>query len=391
MREGASNLSVKKSKTNAQSSDTTVSSSLKPSVVQSLLAWCRDRDPGLIALRRATRAAVIMPVIFFVTDTFIGDPTFALFASFGSLATLLLVSFAGSKHDHLIEAGTMILIQLIFVCLGTIVSRVVWLAVLLTFVITFSVFFVSILKPSFSKITTPLLVSFLLPSTIPAPFQAVPDRFLGWAFASIISLLGIVYLWPVTHRDPVNEVSLTHLRRTIRTVRNEARRKPGVYVERQRHAVRAAIALGLAVLIAHLFSAQHAFWVVLGALNVLCSNAINTGQKVESALLGTVIGIIVASGLITLIGTNIVICWVLLPLVILYAGFASVGFSFMAGQIGFTTLLLLLSDITTPIGWRLGIVRLEDIALGCLVSLFVGLVFWPRGTMMQPRKTALAS
>ena len=36
------------------------------------------------------------------------------------------------------------------------------------------------------------------------------------------------------------------------------------------------------------------------------------------------------------------------------------------------------SDIQ-PVGWRVGLLRVEDIALGCAVSLVVGLLFWPRG------------
>jgi hypothetical protein len=39
----------------------------------------------------------------------------------------------------------------------------------------------------------------------------------------------------------------------------------------------------------------------------------------------------------------------------------------------------MLYNIVQPVGWRLGIVRIEDVAIGCVVSLGVGLLFWPRG------------
>jgi hypothetical protein len=40
---------------------------------------------------------------------------------------------------------------------------------------------------------------------------------------------------------------------------------------------------------------------------------------------------------------------------------------------------VILFNIIAPAGWRIGLLRIEDIALGCAVSLVVGLLFWPRG------------
>ena len=71
--------------------------------------------------------------------------------------------------------------------------------------------------------------------------------------------------------------------------------------------------------------------------------------------------------------------WVLLPLAVLFAGVAPAVISFAAGQAAFTLTLLILFNIIQPAGWRIGLVRVEDVALGCAVSLVVGLLFWPRG------------
>jgi hypothetical protein len=58
---------------------------------------------------------------------------------------------------------------------------------------------------------------------------------------------------------------------------------------------------------------------------------------------------------------------------------APAAISFAAGQAGFTLTLVFLFNIIQPAGWRVGLLRVEDIALGCAVSLVVGLLFWPRG------------
>jgi uncharacterized membrane protein YccC len=160
----------------------------------------------------------------------------------------------------------------------------------------------------------------------------------------------------------------------------------------QRHSVwlhnsiRGAAALGAAVLAADLTGVQHSFWVVLGTLAVLRSNALSTGQNALRGILGTVVGVVVGVALLFLIGTNTAVLWILLPIAILVAGIAPTAISFAAGQAGFTVTIVLLFNIVAPSGWRVGLYRIEDIALGCGVSLIVGLLFWPRGAAAALRR-----
>jgi hypothetical protein len=53
--------------------------------------------------------------------------------------------------------------------------------------------------------------------------------------------------------------------------------------------------------------------------------------------------------------------------------------SFAAGQAGFTVVVMILFNIIQPTGWKVGLTRIEDVAIGCAVSVVVGLLFWPRG------------
>jgi hypothetical protein len=145
------------------------------------------------------------------------------------------------------------------------------------------------------------------------------------------------------------------------------------------NSVRGAVALGLAVLVAKLTGVQHSFWVVLGTLAVLRSNALSTGENALRGLLGTAAGFVAGGVLVALIGTNTTVLWVLLPPAILLAGLAPAAVSFAAGQAAFTVVLLILFNILAPEGWRIGLVRIEDVAIGFGVSLLVGLLFWPRG------------
>jgi uncharacterized membrane protein YccC len=162
-----------------------------------------------------------------------------------------------------------------------------------------------------------------------------------------------------------------------------AQERAGAHVARDslwlQNSLRGAAALGLAVLVADLSGVQHGFWVVFGTLSVLRSTALSTGQNVLRALAGAAVGFLVGGVLVYLIGTDTTLLWVLLPIVVLLAGLAPSAISFAAGQAAFTLTLLILFNIIAPAGWKIGLVRVEDVALGCAVSLAVGLLFWPRG------------
>jgi uncharacterized membrane protein YccC len=137
--------------------------------------------------------------------------------------------------------------------------------------------------------------------------------------------------------------------------------------------------LGVAVLVADVSGVQHSFWIVLGTLSVLRSNALTTGQTALRGVLGTSAGFVVGGVLVEAIGTDRTVLWMLLPLAVVFAGLAPAVISFAAGQAGFTVTLLILYNLIQPTGWRVGLVRVEDVAIGCVISLVVGVLFWPRG------------
>jgi uncharacterized membrane protein YccC len=145
------------------------------------------------------------------------------------------------------------------------------------------------------------------------------------------------------------------------------------------NSVRGAAGLAIAVYIAQRTGLQHGFWVVLGTLSVLRSNALGTGWSVLSALGGTAVGIVIGALLVLGIGTHEAVLWGVLPIAVLVAAYAPRAISFAAGQAAFTVVLFVLFNLIQPVGWRVGVVRIEDVAIGFAISLGVGLLFWPRG------------
>ncbi len=146
-----------------------------------------------------------------------------------------------------------------------------------------------------------------------------------------------------------------------------------------RNSLRGAIGVAVAVLVAKVTGVQHGFWVVLGTLAVLRSNALGTGAIALRAIAGTSLGFIVGGALLVAIGDNDTALWIVLPFAVLLASYAPLRISFLAGQAAFTVLLAVLFNIVQPTGWRVGLVRVEDVAIGCAVSLVAGFLLWPRG------------
>jgi uncharacterized membrane protein YccC len=550
--------------------------------------WLSQHDPGYGALRRATRAALIMPTLFAIGDKVIGNPILATFVAFGSFAMLLLVDFRGPIRDRVLAQCWLVVACAILIALGTLASRWTAVAAVAMAIVGFAVLFAGVVSSVLAGATTTLLLAFILPVSLPGSggvLSSIPDRVAGWALAGAVSVVAIAVLWPSPARDPVRQAAIdacralaerlrveiawvteqdgatdkahhdaiaradaavealqrtffatpyrptgltTAARAVVRLVdelrwlntivlRSTPRRRPaqpnqaacavkvaaadvlteaagllervgdssdalhaalermhgalaslematttrlpelaaaardgsgddharavvsaldpsfraqelsfvisqvalntdfaaaaerrswldrllgrqpeglrgplaaateraGAHVERNslwlHNSLRGAAALAVAVLVADMIGVQHAFWVVLGTLSVLRSNALSTGQNVLRALGGTTAGFIIGGALVALIGTNTTVLWVLLPIAVLVAGLAPATISFAAGQAGFTLTLLILFNILAPAGWQIGLVRVEDIALGGAVSLAVGVLFWPRG------------
>ena len=140
-----------------------------------------------------------------------------------------------------------------------------------------------------------------------------------------------------------------------------------------------AVALAAAVAVADASGVQHAFWVVLGTLSVLRTSAAATGSTALRALGGTVVGFVIGAALLIGIGTNPDALWAVFPVAVFVAAYAPGTTPFLVGQAAFTVTIVVLFNLLAPVGWTIGLLRVEDVAIGCGVSLAVGVLVWPRG------------
>jgi uncharacterized membrane protein YccC len=128
---------------------------------------------------------------------------------------------------------------------------------------------------------------------------------------------------------------------------------------------------------------QHAFWVVLGTLQVLRTTALGTGRTTIQALVGNVIGVVIGGLFAVLLGNHQTIMWLVLPFAIFLAAYAATTVGFIASQAAFTINLIIIFNLLSPAGWQVGLVRIEDVAVGAAISIVVGLLLWPRGARRE--------
>ena len=146
-----------------------------------------------------------------------------------------------------------------------------------------------------------------------------------------------------------------------------------------RNGLRMGAGLALAVALTHLHLVDRGFWVVVGTMLVLSSSALSTRTRVVQAVLGTTFGIIVGGVLVAAIGPEPAVLWLLVPITVFGSTYLPRFVSFAAAQaMGALNLLIILS-LTIPSGWRIGLLRIEDIAMGAAVGMGVSLLLWPRG------------
>ena len=58
------------------------------------------RDPGYSALRRAARAALVIPLAFAFADLVLGEPQSVIFVMFGCFSLLVISDFGGRRRPR---------------------------------------------------------------------------------------------------------------------------------------------------------------------------------------------------------------------------------------------------------------------------------------------------
>jgi uncharacterized membrane protein YccC len=159
----------------------------------------RARDPDYDALRRALRAAIVLPTAAAVSFAVDGGSQTPLFTIFGSVALLILVDFPGNRSARALAYCGLGFNGAVLITLGTLVAPHPWLSVALMFLLGVAVTFAGVLSEIVAAGQRATLLMFVLPAC--TPVGPLPERLLGWLIALAICVPAALFLLPPRHHD----------------------------------------------------------------------------------------------------------------------------------------------------------------------------------------------
>ncbi|WP_367325591.1 FUSC family protein [Streptomyces sp. HUAS ZL42] len=153
------------------------------------------------------------------------------------------------------------------------------------------------------------------------------------------------------------------------------------------NAVRVALGLAAARLVAGTLDLAHGFWVLLAVLTLGRTTVGATWKAVRQALLGNLVGAAAAGVMLLTVGQHSDVYAALLVPVMLVAFILGPLLGIVFAQGLFTFLVALVFAQVTPVNWRLSEVRLIDVVTGSIIGLLCGLLAWPAGGHREVRRT----
>ncbi len=153
-----------------------------------------------------------------------------------------------------------------------------------------------------------------------------------------------------------------------------------------RNAVRLSLALACARLLVGVLALPHGFWVLLAILSLMRTSAADTRAALMPGIVGTVVGGVLATGMLLAVDGTTVFYAVFTPVFLLVGLTVGpvLGPAWTQGVV--TVLLVLVFGQVSPPEWNLPAVRVLSVLVGGGIGAVASLLAWPRGATGQLRR-----
>ncbi|SEB69658.1 FUSC family protein [Streptomyces sp. PAN_FS17] len=153
------------------------------------------------------------------------------------------------------------------------------------------------------------------------------------------------------------------------------------------NALRIAVALAAARLVAGSLDLTHGFWVLLAVLTLSRTTVGEAWTAIRQAVTGNLVGAVVAGALLTGLARHTeAYAAILAPaMLIAFALGPLLGIAWAQGL--FTLVVATAFAQIAPASWRLAEARIVDVVTGSAIGLLCGMLAWPAGARAEVRRT----
>jgi uncharacterized membrane protein YccC len=153
------------------------------------------------------------------------------------------------------------------------------------------------------------------------------------------------------------------------------------------NAVRIAMALAAARLVAGSLDLDHGFWVLLAVLTLSRTTVVETWSAVRQSVTGNLVGAVAAGALLIGLGTRTdAYAAILAPaMLIAFCLGPLLGLAWAQGL--FTLVVSTAFAQIAPVSWRVAEARIVDVVTGSAIGLLCATLAWPAGARKEVRRT----
>ncbi|MGA8250929.1 MAG: FUSC family protein, partial [Mycobacterium sp.] len=167
--------------------------------IRETLQLLRSKDPERDALRRALRAAIMVPLTAGSAFIVVGGRATPLYALLGAFWLLVVTEFPGNRQQRAVAYLGLAVNGFVLITIGTLVARVAWLAVTLMLLLGVAVTLAGMLSATMSAGQRATLLLYVWP--VCTPVGPIGERLLGWLIALVMCVPAALFFLPPRHYD----------------------------------------------------------------------------------------------------------------------------------------------------------------------------------------------
>lgn len=165
--------------------------------------WTQLDRPDHLNLRKAARAAIVVPGLLAFGKVVLGNDSVATYAVFAGFVAQVFADYGGPPRRRAGAYVTLIILGDAAIVLGALLSSLLVAGAVGMFALVFVVTFATVLGGYLPLHVAPVALAYSLSVLDPLQDLAVRDRIGGWTLGGGVALVAALVMWPTNRREGV--------------------------------------------------------------------------------------------------------------------------------------------------------------------------------------------